>query len=337
MSDPAPASATGRRAGKPALRAWSTTASTGSRSSRTALGLRSTLALTGGDVGGLGRDGRRSAALFRELGYRWGELQTVSPLAALAEIKGAYEEAEQRQLEGLRMARELGLEAEVSARLSGLGRLALLARDWDRARDLHERARRIAAEQGYTYGEIHSGMGLALGARRSGDLDAAEAHLLRLRDGFAAVSSRAGDHLLCAELGFVAELRGEAGPAAAHHLRGLDIARVLAEPRALALSLEGLAGAAALTADRPAAVCAARLLGAAAAARRRVGAPLPPAERGDVDRVTPPARAVLGAPAFTEAFDLGDRGGREGAEDAVREVRALLSLPAPPPTTRAAP
>ncbi|NED04772.1 AfsR/SARP family transcriptional regulator, partial [Streptomyces sp. SID6648] len=232
-----------------------------------ALGLRSTLALTGGDLGGLGRDGRRSAALFRELGDRWGELQTVSPLAALAEIKGAYEEAGQRQLEGLRMARELGLEAEVSARLSGLGRLALLARDWDRARDLHERARRIAAEQGYTYGEIHSGMGLALGARRSGDLAAAEAHLLRLREGFAAVSSRAGDHLLCAELGFIAELRGEAGPAAAHHLRGLDIARVLAEPRALALSLEGLAGAVALTGDRPAAVCAARLLGAAAAAR----------------------------------------------------------------------
>ncbi|MGW3332283.1 AfsR/SARP family transcriptional regulator [Streptomyces rubiginosohelvolus] len=302
-----------------------------------ALGLRSTLALTGGDLGGLGRDGRRSAALFRELGDRWGELQTVSPLAALAEIKGAYEEAEQRQLEGLRMARELGLEAEVSARLSGLGRLALFARDWDRARDLHEQARRTAAEQGYAYGEIHSGMGLALGARRSGDLDSAEAHLLRLRDGFAAVSSRAGDHLLCAELGFVAELRGEAGPAAAHHLRGLDIARVLAEPRALALSLEGLAGAAALTADRPAAVCAARLLGAAAAARRRVGAPLPPAERVDVDRVTAAARAVLGATAFTEAFDLGDRGGREGAEDAVREVRALLGLPAPPPTRRAAP
>ncbi|WP_189846323.1 hypothetical protein, partial [Streptomyces rubiginosohelvolus] len=75
----------------------------------------------------------------------------------------------------------------------------------------------------------------------------------------------------------------------------------------------------------------------AAAARRRVGAPLPPAERGDVDRVTAAARAVLGAPAFTEAFDLGDRGGREGAEDAVREVRALLGLPAPPPTRRAAP
>ncbi|MEU8670207.1 BTAD domain-containing putative transcriptional regulator [Streptomyces anulatus] len=294
-----------------------------------ALGLRSALALVGGDLAGLGRDGLRSAALFRELGDRWGELQTVSPLAALAEIRGAYEEAGRRQHEGLRMARELGLEAEVSARLSGLGRLALLARDWDRARDLHERARRSAAEQGYTYGEIHSVMGLALGARRSGDLGAAEAHLLSIRDGFAAVSSRAGDHLLCAELGFVAELRGEAGRAASHHLRGLDVARVLAEPRALALSLEGLAGAAALAGRVPEAVCAARLLGAAAAARRRAGAPLPPAERADVDRVTVAARTVLGAPAFTEAFD---RGGRESAEDAVREARALLEHPAPPAT-----
>ncbi|MFI2313740.1 AfsR/SARP family transcriptional regulator [Streptomyces sp. CB00072] len=294
-----------------------------------ALGLRSTLALVGGDLAGLGRDGLRSAALFRELGDRWGELQTVSPLAALAEIRGAYEEAGQRQHEGLRMARELGLEAEVSARLSGLGRLALLARDWDRARDLHERARRSAAEQGYTYGEIHSVMGLALGARRSGDLDAAEAHLLSIRDGFAAVSSRAGDHLLCAELGFIAELRGEADRAAVHHLRGLDVARVLAEPRALALSLEGLAGAAALAGRVPEAVCAARLLGAAAAARRRAGAPLPAAERADVDRVTAATRTVLGAPAFTEAFD---RGGRESAEDAVREARALLDHPVPPAT-----
>ncbi|MFJ9050451.1 AfsR/SARP family transcriptional regulator [Streptomyces bacillaris] len=283
-----------------------------------ALGLRATLALVRGDLAGLGRDGTRSALTFRELGDRWGELQTVSPLAALAEIKGAYEEADRRQREGLLMARELGLEAEVSARLSGLGRLALLARDWERARDLHEQARRSAAEQGYKYGEIHSGMGLALGARRSGDLDGAEAHLLHLRDGYADVSSQAGDHLLLAELGFVAELRGDADTAAAHHLQGLEIARALAEPRALALSLEGLAGAAALTADGPSATRAAVLLGAAAAARRTAGAPLPPAERADVDRVTASARAALGAAAFSEAYA---EGARLTPEEAARLAR----------------
>ncbi|WP_329190351.1 AfsR/SARP family transcriptional regulator [Streptomyces sp. NBC_01428] len=288
-----------------------------------ALGLRASLALACGDLAGLGRDGLRSARLFRELGDRWGELQTVSPLAALAEIKGAYADAERRQHEGLRMARELGLEAEVSARLSGLGRLALLARDWDRARNLHEQARRIAVEQGYKYGEIHSVMGLALGARRSGDLDAAETHLLRIRDGYADVSSRAGDHLLLAELGFTAELRGDAKGASRHHLEGLEIALLLAEPRALALSLEGLAGAAALPGQVEAAACAAELLGAAAAARSRAGAPLPPAERGDVDRVTAAARKVLGVSAFTEAYE---RGGLLTAEEAMRHARTGLDL-----------
>ncbi|GHB10597.1 AfsR family transcriptional regulator [Streptomyces clavifer] len=287
-----------------------------------ALGLRATLALVCGDLAGLGRDGLRSALLFRELGDSWGELQTVSPLAALAEIKGAYADAERRQHEGLRMARELGLEAEVSARLSGLGRLALLARDWDHARELHEQARRIAAEQGYKYGEIHSVMGLALGARRSGDLDGAQAHLLHIRDGYADVSSRAGDHLLLAELGFAAELRGDARGAADHHLEGLEIARALAEPRALALSLEGLAGAAALHGHAPAATRAAVLLGAAAAARQRAGAPLPPAERTDVDRVAASARASLGASAFTEAYD---HGARLTSEEAVRIARAALA------------
>jgi predicted ATPase/DNA-binding SARP family transcriptional activator len=139
-----------------------------------ALSLRARLALDRGDLAGLGRDGLRSAALFRDLGDRWGELQTVPSLAALAEIRGEYQDAERRQYEGLRIARELGLDTEVSARLSGLGRLALLARAWDRAQDLHEQARRIAVAQGYAYGEIHSRMGLALGARRSGDLGAAE-------------------------------------------------------------------------------------------------------------------------------------------------------------------
>ncbi|NED08205.1 hypothetical protein G3I55_41965, partial [Streptomyces sp. SID6648] len=73
------------------------------------------------------------------------------------------------------------------------------------------------------------------------------------------------------------------------------------------------------------------------AARRRAGAPLPPAERGDVDRVTAAARAVLGAAAFTEAFDLGDRGGREDTEGAVREARALLDPPTPQAYTEDAP
>ncbi|MCK2212744.1 NB-ARC domain-containing protein [Actinomadura sp. ATCC 31491] len=268
-----------------------------------ALALRAMTALLGGDLAAVERDGLRSAALFRKLGDRWGELQTVPPLAALAEVQGDYAEAARAQREGLGIASELGLETEVSARLSGLGRLALLERDWDRARELHGRALRLAAGQGHLYGEVHAEMGLALGDRRSGELDAAEARLQRIHA--ARVSSLAGRHLLHAELGFVAELRGEAALAAAHHGLGRELAAKLGEPRAMALSLEGLAGAAALAGDVEGARRAALLLGAADAARRGVSAPLPPAERGDVDRVTASATEVLGAAAFAEAFRQG--------------------------------
>ncbi|WP_171171857.1 BTAD domain-containing putative transcriptional regulator [Streptomyces sp. I05A-00742] len=287
-----------------------------------ALGLRAMHALVRGDLDTIARDGLRSEALFRDLGDRWGESQTVQPLAVLAEIKGDYEEAVRRNDEALRIARDLALHTEVSARLSGLGRLALLTKDWDRARDLHERARRLAVEQGYRYGEIHSDMGLALGARRSGDLDTAEALLTRIRDGHADVSSAVGDHLLHAELGFTAELRGDATAATAHHLAGLDLALSLGEPRALALSLEGLAGAAALTGSPDLATCAALLLGAADAARRSVGAPLPDGERGDVDRITASATATTGPTAFAAAFRRGASLTTDEAASAARDALA---------------
>ncbi|MFJ6409549.1 BTAD domain-containing putative transcriptional regulator [Streptomyces hydrogenans] len=288
-----------------------------------ALSLRARLALDRGDLAGPGRDGAESARAFREIGDRWGELQTVSALSTLAEIRGAYEEAARRQREGLRMARELGLTAEVSARLSGLGRLALLGRDGDRARELHGQALAMAAEQGYAYGEIHARMGLALGARRSGDLAAAEHHLLLLRDRFAQASSPAGEHLRHAELGFLAELGGRHDEALGHHLRGLAVARTLAEPRALALSLEGLAGA--LAPHSPAE--AAALLGAADAERRTVNAPLPAAERTDVDRITATLHASLDPAAFRAASA---RGALAGGEATLARLRGLLTAPGRP-------
>ena len=86
------------------------------------------------------------------------------------------------------------------------------------------------------------------------------------------------------------------------HLDGFAMARRVGDPRAVALAMEGLAGALALVGEH---VRAARLLGAAAAARESVGAPLPDAERGDVDRITAAAREVLGEQGFGNEFDRG--------------------------------
>ncbi|MEU3693560.1 BTAD domain-containing putative transcriptional regulator [Streptomyces narbonensis] len=287
---------------------WGTTA---------ARALRAHTSFAAGDLRQAREDGLAAALVFHELGDGWGELLAVPVLAALAEIEGDYDTATARQTEGLRLAEGLGLAVEASARLGGLGRLALLAGDWERARVLHERARRAAAEQGHMFGEVFALMGLALGARRSGDLDAAEGHLRTMRDAYP--SSTAGKHLIHVELGFVAALRGRVAEAAAYQSRGLEFAERLGDPRALALSLEGLAGVAAATGGSPHLTRAALLLGAADAARRSVGAPLPEAESGDVRRVAAEAVRTLGESAYTAAF-------REGAAMPLAEaVRTAAS------------
>ncbi|MFD1147846.1 hypothetical protein [Saccharothrix hoggarensis] len=75
------------------------------------------------------------------------------------------------------------------------------------------------------------------------------------------------------------------------------------DPHAVALSLEGLAGAETLMGHHER---AANLLGAAAA-RENAGAALPEGEAGDVRRITARCRAALGDDACRAALDRGRR------------------------------
>ncbi|MEW2383568.1 BTAD domain-containing putative transcriptional regulator [Micromonospora sp. NPDC047707] len=290
----------------------------------TALSLRANQAQARGELAAVRRDAERAVALFRELGDRWGQLQASFPLSSRAEATGDYAEAARLHRESLRMAEELGLWLEAADRLSGLGRIALLAGDYDGAREFHERALRLAAEQNCKPAELYAQIGLGLGARREGRLAEAE-DLLRgvlgwtRQPGLDAEVVRA---LLLAELGFVAELRQAAPAAHDLHAESFALATAIGDPRAQALALEGLAGAAAVD-GRPG--DAARLLGAAAVARASVGAPLPDGERGDVDRITAAARAALGAAAFAEEFD---RGTTLRPDQAYRSVSATAGRPA---------
>ncbi len=238
--------------------------------------------------------------MFRELGDRWGVAAVLCTRArqALAQITGDYARAARLHRDGARMAEELGLWTEVSDNLCQLGRVALLTGEDARAEQLHEQARRLAAEQGYTVGEEIAELGIALGARRHGDLDRAEAILRRWLRWDRAMDSDLGTALILAELGFVAELRGDAATARALHEEGLTAARNIGDRRAIALALEGLAGAHALAGEH---AHAARLLGEAAATREAAGAPLPAAERGDVDRIAAVVTAALGADALAAA------------------------------------
>ncbi|MHA6618851.1 BTAD domain-containing putative transcriptional regulator [Pseudonocardia sp. DLS-67] len=251
---------------------------------------------------GTAEQAQRAAELFREVGDRWGQVQATFALGALAERAGNYADAAEQHRAGLRMAEELGLWAEVSYQLSWLGRVALLERRFTEAEDLHRRAVETAVAHGFAPGRIYALTGLALGERRTGRLDAAERHLREVLAWHVGAGAERATTLIHAELGFVAELRTDAGDALRHQLAGYAIARDGGDPRALALALEGLAGAATLAgAPRH----AARLLGAAAAAREGVGAPLPPAERGDVDRIAAAATETLGEAAFAEELARG--------------------------------
>ncbi|MFJ4768256.1 AfsR/SARP family transcriptional regulator [Streptomyces uncialis] len=284
-----------------------------------ALSTRAVQTLLRGDLTALRRDATDAHALFDELGDPWGRLQTSYPLAALASITGDYARASALHEQGLRLAEDLGFWADAADRLTGLGRVALLTGDFQRAAELHRDARARAAEHGYAAGEVHAEIGLALGARREGDLDLAERYLRKTLAWHREVEFGPGPALLLAELGFLAEQRGDAPLALSLHQQGLAVAREGGDPRAVALAHEGLAGAHAL-ADRPAR--AARLLGLAARARERSGAPLPEAERGDVDRVTARVLAALGGEVFTAEFSApgeddpepGPDGGPSGAD-----------------------
>ncbi|MFI6518237.1 BTAD domain-containing putative transcriptional regulator [Spirillospora sp. NPDC050679] len=267
-----------------------------------ALAVEADYALVNGDLGALARAGQESLATFRELGDRWGQVRALDLLGRYAEIKGDHRGSADLCREGLRLAEELGLWLQVSLLQSRLGRIALLAGDHAESDRLHERGRSLAAEHGYRPGEAFALTGLALTARRAGRLDDAEAHMRTALDWEREMRYAPGITLALAELGFTAEQRGDAAAAEELHREALAVAQDTGDPRAVALALEGLAGAAALR-DAPAE--AARLLGEAAALRESTGAPLPPEERGDVDRITAAARSALGDDAFTTAFRAG--------------------------------
>lgn len=264
--------------------------------------IRAELRSVAGDLAGMREDAEEAAALFEEAGDGWGRLHTTRLLGMLAEFRGDYATARGLSAEGLRMAEELGLWASVSEQLSALGRLRLLAGDYSAATELHERALRVARERAYGSNAAFAANGLALAERRTGRLDAAEARNTELVAWNRGRGYLPGVCLGLAELGFTAELRGDAAGALALHTEGLEAARRTGDPRAVALALEGLAGAASIGGDPGR---AARLLGAAAAGRESAGAPLPDAERGDVDRIGARARAALGEAGFGAAFREG--------------------------------
>jgi predicted ATPase/DNA-binding SARP family transcriptional activator len=244
-----------------------------------ALSTRAQLQIVHADLGAMRRDSLRSLELFDALDDDWGRLQATYALIVAAEISGDYPTATAYLEDGIRHAEDLGLWAEVSFRTAGLGRIALLTGDYARADELHERARQLAIEQSNKSAEEYAEVGLGLTARRRGRLDDAERHFTKWLDWLTQVGGTPGIAFISNQLGFIAEQRGDYATARTLHERGLRLARDIGDQRAVALALEGLAGAT----ENPSR--ARELLTEAAALRHQIGAPLPPAEQFDIARL----------------------------------------------------
>ncbi|MEV6325963.1 BTAD domain-containing putative transcriptional regulator [Nocardia sp. NPDC051787] len=287
-----------------------------------------------------------SAAIFDEVGDRWGRLKAIEALAVLAEFEGRYDDANDLHYEGLQIVEDLGLWTETAHKLALLGRIALLRGEFATADELHHRSLRLAVSHANRLGEGFAEIGLGLSARRQGRLDDAEQHLTRWLGWLAAIAAHNGVALVLAELGFIAELRGDAEAAWALHAESLSAASATGDIRAVALAVEGLAGAAALADqfDR-----AARLLGAAMRARASTGAPLASGERMDVERITAAVREALGDERFAAEFQRGgpvivdDHGvsvtdfARTVADRQIRRIIIDAVMGRPPPLTGGAP
>ncbi|WP_424187328.1 BTAD domain-containing putative transcriptional regulator [Actinokineospora sp. G85] len=284
-----------------------------------ALMTRAALAMAVGDLAAMRDSGEESLRLFQFLGDQWGQLRATDFLGVLAEIEGDYPQADRLHQAGLVIARELGLPTEIARKLAMQGRIALLAGDYAEADRLHADSARLAREQAHLPGEEFADVGLAISARRQGRFDEAEGYLARWVPWLEEIQAHNGLALVFAELGFLAELRGDAETALDRHLAGLVAAERTNDGRAVALALEGLAGARLLAgrADH-----AAHLLGAAAACRTAVGAPIPAGERFDLDRIEAGARTALGASRYAMFLDRGAESERGRGETPVLERHA---------------
>ncbi|NIK55366.1 BTAD domain-containing putative transcriptional regulator [Kribbella shirazensis] len=244
-----------------------------------ALSTRAQLSIVHADLDAMRRDSLRSLELFEELDDDWGRLQATYALIVAAEISGDYPTATAYLEDAIRRAEDLGLWTEVSFRTAGLGRIALLTGDYARADELHERARRLAVEQSNKSAEEYAEVGLGLSARRQGRLDDAERLFTKWLRWLTQIGGTPGIAFISNQLGFIAEERGDLATARTLHERGHEAARRTGDPRAVALALEGLAGA---TEDPTEAEA---LLTQAETLRHQSGIPLPPAEHHDLTRI----------------------------------------------------
>jgi tetratricopeptide (TPR) repeat protein len=238
-------------------------------------------------------------------------------LAVFDNRRGDLPKATEELVRAIELNEELGLTGYMGVLLARLGIVRTSAGDVDGARAANLRALELGRRLmdppvlGMALGSM-ARLSLRLGALDEAEQAASEA-LEIYRSGAQGASGgrrnlaldvQAGTAMAYAVLGFVAQHNGDGAEADRLHRAGLGQAMLTRNPRAMAVAIEGLAGAAALLGEG---VRAAHLLGHAARMRAESDTPAGDFEQHDLERVQNLAIALLGPDEFVEAFEQGDR------------------------------
>lgn len=289
------------------------------------------------------------------------QARLLNGLGVITAHMGDYAAAQTYCQEGLTLCQQIGDDTGCAAALFGLGNIAIWTGNYAQAHDrfnesiaLYEsrqdkwgitRSQAYQAnvywfegqydtaqtlfretlaryqEIGDTWGITFATYGLGFVALSQGQMTTAQtlfqtAHtiLLNMGDKRGLIRTHGGQ-------GRLALLRGELAAAREHWLAVLTLARELGERWGIALSLDGVAGAAAAAGQGQ---LAAHLFGAAQALRQRLRVPVPTAFQGWYEQDVARGRALLSAEAFATAWVNGE-------QLALDEAIALCYQPYPGP------
>jgi predicted ATPase len=232
---------------------------------------------------------------------------------ALAWRLGDYGRAEARSREAIAGFQGLDDRRREAWALGSLGAIALNRGDARRAELLLEQRLAVARGSSPPQELAFAFSDLGEAARAQGDLARAGSLYQEGLDQLRLVSRDTPSPLACVPLHNLGQVRlsqGDVGAAGAALRDCLTMCRTLGDPAAMAMALAGMAGVAVRAGD---AVRAARLLGAADRLLDDVGSRLDRTDLVDRDRHAELARAALGDPAWTEAYDAGRTLGAEEA------------------------
>jgi DNA-binding CsgD family transcriptional regulator len=248
------------------------------------------------DYGTAGEYLEQSLSLYEDLADQRGVAGVKDVLGSVAREQGDYERARTLHEESLALWRELEDEQGVAESLYYLGLTAWLNSENERAGDLSARALAMTRASGDTAGVLSSLINLGSVALYDGDYDRAETMLeesLALsRDG----GYREGVAWALNQLGTVAYRRRNLERAERSLGESLAIHKDLGDMGRVASVLETLAETGGA---RKRFELSAHLFGVAERLRETIGAPVPPCERPEHDRVLASVRAQVGEEEFS--------------------------------------